>query len=61
VADAGLHVADGLGQLEGLVGALLEQVKGDALGRAHADAGEAGELGHQVLDALGVSVHSPRL
>ena len=61
MADAGFYIADGIGQLHRVGGALLEQMKRDALGRAHADAGQHGQLIHEVLDALGVAGHYAEL
>src|SRR5688572_31698784 len=54
MSNCALHVGDGLGELEGLRGGRLEDVKGEALGRAAADAGELGEVVDESLDGFRV-------
>ena len=49
-----LHLADRVGQREGVGLRGLEQVERQPLGRAPADAGQAGELDDQVVDRRGV-------
>ncbi len=57
VADAGFHVADGVGEFQCILRGLLEQVEGDAFGGPRADAGEVGQEIHQGLDAACVGAH----
>ena len=50
VADGGLHLPDGLGEPERLLLGDAEDVEGEPLCRALADAGQAGELGDEPVD-----------
>ena len=48
--DALLDLADGVGQRGGVLGVAAQDVEGQALGRALADAGQLAQLGDQPLD-----------
>ena len=56
-ADLLLHLADRLGQRDGVLGGGAEDVEGEPLGGAGADPGELRELGHEPLDGRGVAAH----
>ena len=49
-ADALLDLADGVGQRVGVLGVAAQDVEGQALGGALADAGQLAELGDEPLD-----------
>ena len=57
MANGGLEIADRIGQAEHVVGVLLEQVEDDAFRRPRPDAGQAGELLHELLNNMRSAGH----
>ena len=55
--DGGLGVGDGPGEGGGLLIGQGEHVKGQPLGRFHADAGQLGEVLHQIFQGGGEVLH----
>src|SRR5206468_1250488 len=58
-ADALLDLADRVGERVGVVGALAQDVEGEALGGALADARQLAQLADEPLDRRGVTAHMP--
>ena len=57
VVDVGGEAVDGVGQMEGLVSGLFEQVEGETQGRAFAYTGQGGEVFDGVGQGVGGQFH----